>query len=75
MNFTLIGSMNRLRRTSSDSPSMPANLALSFSVVIIILGEGMPANAVFIRSMSFFVNWWWSGKANCVMFFEYSRRS
>ena len=57
MNFTLMGRVYMLRLTSSDRPSMPESLALSFSVVIIIFGEGMASNVVFIRSMSFAVNW------------------
>ena len=57
MNFTLMGRVYMLRLTSSDRPSMPESLALSFSVVIIIFGEGMASNVAFIRSMSFAVNW------------------
>ena len=57
MNFTLMGRVYMLRLTYSDRPSMPESLALSFSVVIIIFGEGMASNVVFIRSMSFAVNW------------------
>ena len=75
MNFILTGSMYMLCLTSSDNPSMPNSRALSFSVVIIVLGEGMALNASFIRSMSLLVNWWWSGNVRGVMFPEYSFRS
>lgn len=75
MNLIFMGSVYMLRFTSSDRPSMPCSLALSFSVVTIILGEGILAKVSFIRSMSLLLKQWWSGNVNGVMLSEYSPRS
>ena len=53
MNFTLIGKAYMLCLTSSLSPSCPKMRVESFSVVIIIFGDGISANVLFICSMSF----------------------
>ena len=74
MNLILMGRVYMLRFTSSDRPSMPCSLALSFSVVTIILGEGILAKVSFIRSMSLLVKQWWSGNVNGVMLSEIFER-
>lgn len=52
MNSTFIGSVNILWRTSSLSPLMPKILVASFSVVMIIFGDGSSLNFVLMNTTS-----------------------
>ena len=58
MKLILTGSTSSLFLTSSLSPSAVSNLTMSFSVVMITLGDGMLANVSLMCCMSLCLNTW-----------------
>ena len=58
MKLILTGSTRRLLLTSSLSPSVISSLTMSFSVVMITLGEGILANVSLMRWTSLCLKAW-----------------